>query len=527
MRTTRVGALVAGSALSLGLLTVTAPAAQAATDPRPADIAASWLVGKLQGGLLQAYGAPDGGASIDAALALDEIGGHGTTVAKVADDLADLVSTDGYITGEAWGDAGSHYAGAIAKTAVMAQVAGAEETTFGGLDLLALLGDQMDPNGRLYDTSNYGDKANALGQAFAVRALAHAGHPMVDEALAYLLAQQCDDGGFREALAARDATDIECRSDASALDTTATVLLQLRAIADEGAAVTAAIGEAEEWLAQQQAANGSFGGGSDFGANANATGLAAWALAEGGDVAAAEKAAAWLRALQADDLAGCPTGLAGATGAVAYNAADFAAATSAGIAASQSYKWERATTQALPALVYASAAAAHALSLTGPTGYQAAGTTVRYRVAGALAGDVLCFNLGGAGRHVTAGPDGTAWIDAALPGTTAVVPVTISDRTRARTATTSRVLGAKKVPFRATKKVRRTKRLNVLVSGLAPGERVAVRFRGRLIRTGLATPAGTFIARVKVGKKLGKAKVRVTGEFPAIRNNAKTVRVVS
>ena len=173
----RAAAIAAVSALSIAAVATASSPASAAVDPAPATSAGTWLAGQLTEGLvLSPYDDPDGnpypdyGVSIDVALAMHEVGAPASIVDGISDAIAGRI--DEYVTGDAAGDANSEYAGATAKAAVLAQIAGDDPTAFGGVDLI----DQLEglvvasgpATGRIQDISSFGDYSNSLGQAFAV-----------------------------------------------------------------------------------------------------------------------------------------------------------------------------------------------------------------------------------------------------------------------------------------------------------------------------------------------------------------------
>jgi len=78
----------------------------------------------------------------------------------------------------------------------------------------------------------------------------------------------------------------------------------------------------------------------------------------------------------------------------------------------------------------------------------------------------------------------------------------------------------------ARTKVHRGKRVRVVVTGLVPAEHVTIRLRGVVVRSGIADPDGRLVKRLRVGHKLGKARIVAQGEFPSIRHGRVVVRVV-
>ena len=307
----------------------------------PASTGADWLAGQLTDGLVHndQYAFDDYGLTIDVALGLAAVGGQDARVATVAGAVADHVES--YTTGVDYGSS-DVYAGATAKALHLADVAGADPTAFGGTDLVArlegLTTDAGPSAGRIADQSEYGDYANTIGQAFAASGLDAAGSTEAAAATTYLLDQQCSDGWFRllfttDATAADQSCDGGVASGASKADpdTTSLAVILLADQADDPT-VAAALTKAEAWLLDQQHDDGSFGGGtSTEAANSNSTGLAGWALGVRGHTAEAERAAVWVRGLQAADTAPCTTALTGETGAIAYDAAAFETGRTEGI----------------------------------------------------------------------------------------------------------------------------------------------------------------------------------------------------
>ncbi len=351
-RTMRRGtALVAGAALALTAL-AGSPAQAAAGEAKPA---ATWLSGQLTGGLIHndQHDSNNYGLSIDTALALDAIGVRDAAVQSVATAIA--TNKDAY-TGTP-----DVYAGAAAKALTLLQVAqGSADPDPALRNVVAGQVIASGPSaGRIQDTSSWGDYANTIGQAFAARSLSAADPAVAPPVVQFLLAQQCDAGYFRLNFNTdKEAAEQGCVDGApgseSDTDVTALVLLQLEA--SEAAAepdVAAALENGAAWLAAQQKADGSFGGGTSTAAsNANSTGLAGWALAEVGRTAKARKAATWVRALQPADLGACRSKLTRDAGAIAYDETALKAGRKDGITVESQDQWRRATAQAAPVLTY-------------------------------------------------------------------------------------------------------------------------------------------------------------------------------
>ncbi|HEY0888857.1 MAG TPA: prenyltransferase/squalene oxidase repeat-containing protein [Nocardioides sp.] len=532
MRTTRVGALVAGSALTLGLLAPSSAATAADAEPKPLTDSVAWLQSQLgNNGLVPGFsGAGDYSLTADYALGLEEVG-RDSELQTVAGSLVDQAAQAG--------DGTTSFKTARAAAAIWAHELVGEDAS----ELLALLeasiadgGEQVDDDkdpetpdktvadaaaGRALDKP-FDSWTGTIGEAWAYTVLRDAASAKVGAVRDFLLAQQCPAGWFRYSWSAVDAPDQSCEGDPFSFadpDTTAYVAILLSDDTDAG--VQAAVAEAIDWLLDQQSSDGSLAAGYDPTAyNANTTGLAARAFALNGEPGAASKAAAWVRRHQLTAIPGCAAATDTDSGAIAGTDGDLADAAN-GIVPEARGSWQFAAGQAFAALAHLPATnPVPAVSV--PAGYQQGGTAVAVNVSGALAYDEVCLTAGSARFRIPAG--GAATRSITLPAATGSVAVTATTASGAVGTTTVKVLGAKTIPVRVAKKVKRKKKLNVLVSGLAVGEKVSVRFRKQTVR-GAASPAGTFIARLKVGKKLGKTKVIVTGEF-ANRKNTKIVRVV-
>lgn len=334
-------AVVGVAAVSLGLSL--APAAHAGTGD-------AWLAGELEGGLLvnEQFGNADYGLSIDAALALREVGGRGAEVQSIYAAVADNV--------EAYTGAGTErYAGSLAKTAALSRVLNKDPRDVGGVNVLARLRDRVSSTpryaGRIEDASQYGDYANVIGQAFAVQGIQRTGRGVGKRALGFLLSQQCRQGYFRLTFSPKrqqrqgcgQGPDSQSRPDT---DATALAVLSLSALPRQNRAVRRSVGNALDWLARSQRRSGAWGGGvATEGANTNSTGLASWALGEAGRCRPAARGARWVADLQVGREPGTP--LAGERGAIAYDRAAMAAGRRDGITDATSDQWRRATAQAV------------------------------------------------------------------------------------------------------------------------------------------------------------------------------------
>lgn len=342
------GGDAAGSDLA-GSGATTSPSSEAASEAS-AD-AAGWITDQLTDGLMHndQYDVPDHSTTVEAAYALLAIGAEAEAVEQISTALAEGV--------EEYSTPGKDvYAGSTAKLVSFATDTDADPRDFGGVDLVAQLEGRTTDGGaaagRISDDSEYGDYANSFGQAWAVRGLTNAGSEEAAAALEFLLLQQCEEGYFRLNFSEPRAADQSCdgaEERQPPVDVAALVVVLLHDLADSEPALAEAIDEAVAWILTQQAADGSFEGGSEVsGSNSNSTGLAGWALHVAGEHEAAEAAATWVRAHQ---LSGCEGELAGETGAIAYDDAGLAAAAEDGITVKTQFQWRLATVQAAPALL--------------------------------------------------------------------------------------------------------------------------------------------------------------------------------
>lgn len=347
-------------ALTSAVAAVVAAAVTVATlagpaEAAPAGSAAGWVKGELTDGLMynpNFGGFNDYGLTLDAGFTFAELG-RGRLVRKVRRAMAPHV--DSYISAADWGSPEDRYAGAVAKALAFAQTSGADPRSYGGFDLVVELEDVTSPAGRIKDRGG-DDYANTIGQAFAVRGLWQARSRERRRALGFLLQQQCSAGFFRLNFSGAGAADQGCDGGdggkAPDTDVTALAVLALETLPRGNAKAQRSIRRATRWLARRQADNGSFTGGPTTAtANANSTGLAAWALGETGRCGPAAEAARWVRRLQVGgDVSG--TELARERGAIAYDRTAYRAGRRGGITDATRDQWRRTTTQAAPGLRY-------------------------------------------------------------------------------------------------------------------------------------------------------------------------------
>jgi hypothetical protein len=399
MRTSRPLAAAIAVAAATTLVAGLVPPASAATyDPKPPATGARWLAGELTGGLVHNndFDFDDLGLSIDFALGLDGAGRKPATVQEIADafepHLAEYTSFETSV-----------FAGQVAKAGVLAITAHADPTSFGGTNLVTQLEGLVNPSapiaGRIEDDSVFGDNANVIGQTHAARLLSFAGSGAASDVTGFLLAQQCDAGFFREKFTADKARpDQSCQGAPVAerkpsTDTTALAVLALLDV--KGPEARAAVDNGIDWLVGHQNDNGSFSsdGRAKTAPNANSTGLAGWAFGEAGAKRQAAKAATWLRNLQVPTANPCARKLRNDSGAIAFDISAYRKGQRNGIPATQEDQWRRASSQALPALLWAPAAEGR-FTAAAPAKV-GSGDRLRIRISGAAPGERVCVTGGG------------------------------------------------------------------------------------------------------------------------------------
>jgi hypothetical protein len=504
------------------------------------SVAASWIADHLQNGVIRdSYidfntGEPvefdELGLTMDAAMSYVAVGGHAGTVATIKAALEPRIT-------ETYDSFGTTYTGSAAKAAVYTKLVGGDPTDVDGTNLVTVVEDNTATDapiaGRIQNVNDSFGDTNTFGQAFAVRALAEAGSDKAADAEAFLLEQQCDAGFFRlNPTADKEAEDQTCEggiaSEDSAPDTDATAIamIQLEALATKSQAVTDALADARDWLLSEQLADGSFGGGPTTSApNANSTGLAGLALAGVGETAAAKAAAIWVRSLQADEVGACTSALSTETGGLGYDAATVKAGRADGITPATLDRWLRTTAPVFAVLQYAPVATPN-LDVSGPTAYVKGGSIVVFPISGVVPGDKVCVTALGIHRAVVAGADGRTRVAFTMPNGTGHRTIGVADRKGNTASVRVDILGAKKLTVTVQNQISRGAIVPVTVSGLAPGERVKVSWRGVTVRGGYADINGVFRTRFGVGTTLGNGTVLAVGQFSDIRRGYDILKVV-
>jgi len=355
------GALVAVTALTLGMsLGATAPAGAAGANAAQ-NQAASWLADQPTDGLVynDQFEFDDYGLTVDHGLALQALGRQGSTVEEIADAISENI--DSYTTGVDFGSE-DVYAGAVAKSLAFLTAAGRDGEDVAGVNLKRRLNQLVTregrSTGRIADVSEFGDFANTLGQAYAAQALTATGSGQRKKVIRFLLKQQCGQGYFRLSFDEdKDANNQGCNdknaetTSQPSVDATAIAMLALLETDRLGRKVQVAIGDAAGWLTRVQDEDGGFSGAPPTDApNSNSTGLAAWALGSVRACREARDAARWVQALKVDGRTG--GALAEEKGAIAYDSAAFEAGLEEGITTETRDQWRRAASQAAPAMDY-------------------------------------------------------------------------------------------------------------------------------------------------------------------------------
>ncbi|GAA3541920.1 hypothetical protein AFL01nite_25560 [Aeromicrobium flavum] len=488
---------LAAGAVALSTAVAITPAASAA--PTPGTVAAGqWLSAQLTNGVVHndAWGSDDLGLSLDVLGALRELGVQPqvrqqvlATVSARVDEYVEFTS-EGVTT---------FYPGSGGKLAIAVDTAGADPHAVGPRkrDLVADIEAVTDDA-----TGESSDTYGLFGQTFATRGLIAGGSREAARSVAFVAAQQCANGSFRQNLTA------DC-PDVPEIDTTAAALQTLAEARAAGIAVdSSAIERAGAAIAAAQAADGSFVGNGV--PNTNSTGLAAVALSRAGRTDAARKAAAWVARHQVTAATGGR--LASQVGAIAYDRAALEAGAADGIESAMRDQWLRASTQAAPALALLTTGRATA---TAPPRV-AAGRTFRVTASGLAPGwKVTARVAGGSTASALVPASGRVAVTLKAPRGTARRAVTVADATGRTVATSSvRVLAAKRFAVaKAKKKVKRNKAQRIVVRGLVAGEPVRVQYRGKTVKRGVASAKGTYTHRFKVGRTTGTVRVVVRGAY--------------
>lgn len=333
LRTRRARIAVAATTVAVAVsgtvvVSTAATAATTVTTTNPAKAAAGWLARQLSGPNHDHYSVsfggssfPDAGETIDGLLGMDAAHVSQTAAARVTKWLK--ANAKDYATGSGF-TPGTYYPGSLAKLLLAAEAQHANVHRFGGLDLVRELKKEEQPDGAYLNTGDKDFGSTPVAQSLALIALSHTGslNAWPDaRAIAWLVGQQCGDGGFTSATQSKPAktcTDV---------DATAYAAQALLTVHSSAAA------RAMHWLAVHRNSDGGYGLDTNGkpSSNANSTALATQARREAGLSVSAPLN--WLR----DHQIGC-SGKSGRRGAVRL-ASGYSYATAL-----------RATTQAAQAL---------------------------------------------------------------------------------------------------------------------------------------------------------------------------------
>ena len=377
------------------------PAASAATATN-ATQAIDWLEKELGNsgdrfqGSFNGNAFDDLGLTIDALLAIASAGRTNDTQANESAAYIVEHASDYAAPGT------ERYAGPLGKLMVLAQARGLNTTNVDGLNLEDEVRDRLQASGRFSDESEFGDFSNGIGQAFDMIALARTANKIPATATAWLLSQQCANGGFRG-----DYTEgATCTDDADAtVDATSFALLALK-LANLGQADAPKIDKAIKFLNDNKNATSGL-----IGNNTNSAGVAASALRSFGFVPAANA--------QADKIDDLQFASGVEKGAIAFNKADF----DGGVTDAKRATFQRATAQAVLALGLPSYVDRGTISPVDPKPHSSSSTGT------AKAGDSITMTGGGfqSGETATATVESDpVTVGSATVGTDGEVSVTFT-----------------------------------------------------------------------------------------------------
>lgn len=305
-----VRALLTITAAAAVIGTATGAAATTPTTTSPAKAAGGWLARQLVGAHHDHYAVsagrtsyPDAGMTVDGLLSMDAAGDAQAAAARMTRWLQ--ANAKSYATGSGY-TPGHYYPGSLAKLLLAAEAEHARIHAFGGIDLVRAIKREEQPNGAYANTADKSFGSSPVAQSLALIALSHTGSlyswPNAN-AIAWLVGQQCRDGGFVSYAQQTPATS--CHD----VDSTAYAAQALLTVHSSAAA------RAVQWLRVHRNRDGGYGLDPSTGkasSNANSSALAAQALLHAGYTAAS--ALHWLRTHQI----GC-SGPVSRRGAVPYS----------------------------------------------------------------------------------------------------------------------------------------------------------------------------------------------------------------
>jgi hypothetical protein len=287
---------VSGVAVASLVLPSAADAANSTTKD-PSAAAAAYLTSQLGGANHDHFTVKfsgkkyaDDGETADGVLSLDASGSAQSVAARMTK----------WLESDATNYAGATpnvYPGSAAKLLLVAEAQHVDPESFGGLDLIgAIVGDEGAGGAANGEYQNPGDttySASVLNQSLAVLALALAPNQPAQpssDAVAFLVGQQCSDGGFQVDI--RPDTTTDCTAASEDVDTTAYAVQALIA-AGSTDGVTAAV----KWLTSKENKDGGWGETPGAKSEANSTSIALEALTA--EKQSTKAAGTWLAGRQA------------------------------------------------------------------------------------------------------------------------------------------------------------------------------------------------------------------------------------
>jgi hypothetical protein len=302
-------AAVSVIAATAALATVSPDIAEATTTHNSAKAAAGWLARQLVGPhhdhIVTAFTPrPDAGLTADAVLSMDAAG--------VAQDAAKRATS--WLKAKAGSFTTAPGAGRdpgrLAKLLLVAEAQHSNVHSFGGVNLVAQLKSAEQPSGAFTDTTDPAKGDGPVSQALALIALSHTGS-LSDwpdsSAIAWLVSQQCGDGGFF--FSTQATPPLHCND----VDSTAFAAQGLLTVHSSVAA------RAVRWLRSRRNPDGGYGlafGSATPASNANSTAVTVQALRQAGY--SAGFGLGWLHKHQV----GC-SGLAARRGVVTFDGSGF------------------------------------------------------------------------------------------------------------------------------------------------------------------------------------------------------------
>lgn len=277
VRLVAVAVAVAATTSTVTVVATDASASSTVTTTNPAKAAAGWLSRQLTGANHDHYAVtfngqqfPDAGETIDGLLTMDAAGVAQSAAARMTSWLK--TNAKDYATGSG-ATPNSYYPGALAKLLLAAEAQRANVHNFGGIDLVHSLRAEEQRDGGFLNPGDTKFSESPINQALALIALSHTGS-LYDwpnaRAIAWLVGQQCGDGGFTSSTQtqpAKTCTDVDATAYA------AQALLTVH---------SSATARAMHWLSHHVNSDGGMGLTSNGTAssNANSTALALQAQRE-------------------------------------------------------------------------------------------------------------------------------------------------------------------------------------------------------------------------------------------------------